>query len=67
MERKCVEPTVVQKSEGKAVCHPRFKVRYLDNGEYGECPKVKGILPPRIPLSTADSVAWGVRKRLGYS
>ena len=67
MERKCIEPTVVEKSGGRASCPSNFKVRYLDRGECFNCPKVKGILPPTIPLSEADSVAWDVRRRLGYS
>lgn len=67
MERKCIEPSVVEKSGGKASCPPNFKAGFLDKGKCSNCFKVKGIFPPTIPLSKADSDAWGVRRRLGYS
>ena len=67
MERKCVEPTVVGKSGGRAPCPDIFKVGFLDKGKCFNCPKVKGILPSRIPVSKADSDAWEVRRWLGYS
>ena len=67
MERKCIEPTVVEKSGGRAICNPRFQINYLDQGACNKCPKAKGTLPPTISLSKADSDAWDIRRRLGYS
>ena len=67
MERKCTYPPLVEKSSGRSPCPDVFKVRFFDKGECFRCTKVIGILPTTRPLSKADSDAWGVRKRLGYS
>ena len=67
MERKGIEPTVVEKSGGRAICNPRFQISYLDQGACNKRPKAMGTLPPTISLSKADSDAWDIRRRLGYS
>ena len=66
-ERPCTVPKVFVNSSGRAICTPKWKARYLDQGVCDECPKVKGILPLRVPASKADRDAWAVRRGLGYS
>ena len=67
MERKCIVPKVIERSGGKAICSDVFKSRYLDKSNCNKCPKYNGILPATVSLSKADSDAWDIRRRLGYS